>query len=327
VIHDARAAGNFARELQLLLRTLQVSDANMEKGEMRVEANISVSKTSVLGTKVEVKNLNSFKSVESAIDYEVRRQIELLEKDEKVLQETRGWDENRGKTFSQRVKETSDDYRYFPDPDLPSLDISLIPEFSLSRITEELPVTPARKRELYGNIGLAREQIEVIISDLSVDRFFNEVLDFTKPNDTDFIKLAANYITTDILSLCSSQSGSFLFSAADPSSFASLMRMLAEQRITSRVAKDLLPEVLFEGKNPETIASERGLLQQNTKETLLPVVRALLSENQSVVGEYKSGKESVLQFLVGQGMKATKGSANPALLAELIRQEISSNQT
>jgi aspartyl-tRNA(Asn)/glutamyl-tRNA(Gln) amidotransferase subunit B len=244
-----------------------------------------------------------------------------------VLQETRGWDENRGKTFSQRIKETSDDYRYFPDPDLPSLDISLIPEFSLSRITEELPVTPARKRELYGNIGLAREQIEVIISDLSVDRFFNEVLDFTKPNDTDFIKLAANYITTDILSLCSSQSGSFLFSAADPSSFASLMRMLAEQRITSRVAKDLLPEVLFEGKNPETIASERGLLQQNTKETLLPVVRALLSENQSVVGEYKSGKESVLQFLVGQGMKATKGSANPALLAELIRQEISSNQT
>jgi aspartyl-tRNA(Asn)/glutamyl-tRNA(Gln) amidotransferase subunit B len=103
--------------------------------------------------------------------------------------------------------------------------------------------------------------------------------------------------------------------------------MLAEQRITSRVAKDLLPEVLFDGKNPETIASERGLLQQNTKETLLPVVRALLSKNQSVVEEYKSGKESVLQFLVGQGMKATKGSANPALLAELIRQEISSNQT
>ena len=125
VIHDAKTAGDFARELQLLLRTLGVSDAHMEKGEMRVEANISVSDSQTFGTKVEVKNLNSFKSVESAIAYEIKRQVDAIEHGEKVIQETRGWDEIKGKTFSQRVKESANDYRYFPDPDLPKLNIDV----------------------------------------------------------------------------------------------------------------------------------------------------------------------------------------------------------
>ena len=130
VIHDAELAASFARELQLLLRFLDVSNANMEKGEMRVEANISISSTDELGTKVEVKNLNSFKSMEQAIAYEIKRQAELLDKGEKVVQETRGWDEVKNKTFSQRTKETAEDYRYFPDPDIPKYDIPSVSEFN-----------------------------------------------------------------------------------------------------------------------------------------------------------------------------------------------------
>jgi aspartyl-tRNA(Asn)/glutamyl-tRNA(Gln) amidotransferase subunit B len=146
VIHDAETAGAFARELQLLLRYLGVSDANMEKGEMRVEANISVSTTDTFGTKVEVKNLNSFRSVERAIAHEIKRQSELLESGGTVVQETRGWDDGKQSTFSQRKKESSHDYRYFPDPDLPKLVISEIPEFSREHLASELPELPWARR-------------------------------------------------------------------------------------------------------------------------------------------------------------------------------------
>ena len=159
VIHDAKSASDFAKELQLLLRTLGVSDVNLERGEMRVEANISISSDDTLGTKVEVKNLNSFKSVEQAIIYEVKRQEEVLLKGETVKQETRGWDENKSKTFSQRSKETSEESRDFPDPDLPSLDLSTVSELSLSRIRIEMPTVPSVRRLKYENLGLPREPI------------------------------------------------------------------------------------------------------------------------------------------------------------------------
>ena len=149
VIHDAATAQHFAQELQLLLRTLGVSDANMEKGEMRVEANISVSKDATLGTKVEVKNLNSFRSVAGAIEFEIKRHIEALETGGKLVQETRGWDESKGITFSQRLKESSHDYRYFPDPDIPKFNLSHVAEFSAKNITATLPELPWEKRERY----------------------------------------------------------------------------------------------------------------------------------------------------------------------------------
>ena len=164
VIHDAATAGAFARELQLLLRMLGAGEANMEKGEMRVEANISVSNTDKLGTKVEVKNLNSFRSVERAIDFEVKRQIELIESGGQVVQETRGWDEAKQQTFSQRKKESSHDYRYFPDPDLPKLLVSEIKEFSNESLKAELPELPWAKRERYISLGLKAEDAEVFVT-------------------------------------------------------------------------------------------------------------------------------------------------------------------
>lgn len=315
VIHDAKTAGNFARELQLLLRTLGVSDANMEKGEMRVEANISVSDSDIFGTKVEVKNLNSFKSVEGAIEYELKRQIELLEQGGKIIQETRGWDEAKGKTFSQRVKESAHDYRYFPDPDLPKLSID---KEVVSRITEAMPELPGKKREKYKELGLTIEQTEIIISDISTDNFFRRGVEILT-GDREMVRLFANYLVTDLLSILK-QGGNI--ESCSSESFAKLIVMLKEERITSRVAKDLLREVVLEGLDPEKLAGERGLIQNDSKEVLSAIVERIIRENEGVVAEYRAGKEASLQYLIGQGMKLSKGSANPKVLAELIREKL-----
>ncbi|MFZ2252678.1 MAG: Asp-tRNA(Asn)/Glu-tRNA(Gln) amidotransferase subunit GatB [Minisyncoccia bacterium] len=319
VIHDAKTAGNFARELQLLLRTLGVSDANMEKGEMRVEANISVSDTEKFGTKVEVKNLNSFKSVEGAIEFEIKRQIEAIEKGEKVIQETRGWDEVKGKTFSQRIKESANDYRYFPDPDLPKLNVTLSEELSVSSLSETMSMLPNEKRSKYSDLGITREQIELIISDIEVDNFFNNALNAASSN-SESAKLIANYLTSNLFPL---RTESVSMSTWNYTNFVELIKMIKNNEINSRVAKDMLVDVVLDGQDPKKIATERGLLQTSTDEALLPIVTSLIESNPAVVEEYKNGKESALQFLVGQGMKLSKGSANPKVLLELIRKQLS----
>lgn len=319
VIHDAKTAGNFARELQLLLRTLGVSDANMEKGEMRVEANISVSKTQTFGTKVEVKNLNSFKAVEGAIAYEIKRQTELLDRGEKVIQETRGWDENRSKTFAQRVKESADDYRYFPEPDIPKFDIAQ--SGLLSRVLEDMPELPEEKRLKYGNLGISREQVEVIISDIVITNFYDQVLINLPEGSVDCVKLAANYLVSDVMSYVAA--GRPLQSAT-PIGFAELIGMVHEGKLTSRVAKDLLVRVVFEGVDVRAVAEQEGLLQNNATEMLLEIVRTVILENERVANEYRAGKVASLQYLIGQAMKATKGAANPSVLRELFVTELGS---
>ncbi|MEK7462364.1 MAG: Asp-tRNA(Asn)/Glu-tRNA(Gln) amidotransferase subunit GatB [Patescibacteria group bacterium] len=310
VIHDAKTAGAFARELQLLLRTLGISDANMEKGEMRVEANISVSKDpDKMATKyVEVKNINSFKAVEGAIDFEIARQIKLIDEGGEVAQETRGWDEVKLKTFSQRVKETAKDYRYFPDPDLPkmNLDLSLLPE-----ITVKLP---NEKRTLYTNLGLPSDSIEIIISDQEADSFFSRLCELGVTEAE--AKLAANYLTSDLLAVLSVNSSLSLHDL-NPVHFKELITMLIRAEINSRTAKDLLVELFSATDTPRTIALNRGLMQVSDESALLQVVKRVIEANPTVAAEYKSGKETALQFLVGQGMKETKGSGNPATLAKL----------
>jgi aspartyl-tRNA(Asn)/glutamyl-tRNA(Gln) amidotransferase subunit B len=317
VIHDAKTAANFAQELQLLLRTLCVSDAHMEKGEMRVEANISVSKTDTFGTKVEVKNLNSFKSVESAIQYEVKRQVELLERGERVVQETRGWDESKNKTFSQRLKETADDYRYFPDPDIPKFRMSLNNELSLSRISESLPELPESKRQKYSDIGIPREQIEYIISNMAIDAFFKSYHRLC--NSDDLIRIGANYLTSDVAALLNDKNK---IENASHDAYLGLMKLVNAGSITSRVAKDLLSEVIFEHRDADQIARERGLLQVNDATAIDAVVEQVMHEHVHVVLEYRNGKDASLQFLVGQGMKISRGTANPALLVEKLKQRI-----
>ncbi len=314
VIHDAATAGKFARELQLLLRTLDVSDANMERGEMRVEANISVSKNDTLGTKVEVKNLNSFKSVESAIEYEIMRHIQVLENGEVITQETRGWDENKNKTFLQRKKESADDYRYFPDPDITKYDLARIEQFSQSSLSEILPRTPSDIRLELNNLGITSKNIEVLVNDkFLLNLFLDSTVGFVDP---DSCKLASNYVVSDIQGLIQ-ESGNKI-SDDVPAKLKELFMLLFNKDINSRIAKDLLPMVLFEGVHPKQYAEANQLIQQSSVVVLEEIVQRIIAENASAVAEYQSGKETALKFLLGQGMKASRGAANPKVLEELL---------
>lgn len=315
VIHDAKTAGQFARELQLLLRTLGISAANMERGEMRVEANISVSTSDTLGTKVEVKNLNSFKSVEAAIAYEIDRQIEVLESGGELTQETRGWDENRDRTFTQRSKETAKDYRYFPDPDIPKIDTTTHEPFQVARLAEKMPILPQEKRLKYKDLGLTSSTIETLIANQPLDTFFAQIA-FTDSTPPTIVTLSANYLTSDVSALVSG--ADYSLENLKVEHFEELMSMLAEDKIGSRVAKDLLVELFSSTAGPLQIAEERNLLQVSDNAALQPVIDEIIQENESVVAEYKAGKEAAVQFLVGQGMKKTRGTANPATLKKLI---------
>lgn len=316
VVKDANQASAFAKELQLLLRYLGVSDANMEKGEMRVEANISVSTTSEFGTKVEVKNLNSFKVVEKAIDYEIERQIKELKSGGEVFQETRGWDENKGATFAQRKKESSDDYRYFPDPDLPKLKISEIPEFQEIELRKEIPELPEQKRERYlKDFGIKEEDIESYVTDKILGEFFEQVV-HDLGGDKDKIKLASNYITSDLIGLLKDSE----LALPNPQDFALLVVMASEGEISSRGAKDILVIMVKDRLNPKEVAEKEGLFQKSDKGELEGIIKVIVEANQSAVDEYKSGKESALQFFVGQTMKETKGSANPQMVQEILKE-------
>ncbi len=321
VIHSAEEASRFAKELQLLLQYLGAGDANMEKGEMRVEANISVSKTDTFGTKVEVKNLNSFRAVEKAIEFEVARHIELLESGEKVIQETRGWDEDKEVTFSQRLKEDSHDYRYFPDPDLPKLKLSEVPEFASDVLKKEIPELPWAKRDRYKTLfGMTEEESDIFASNKLLSTFFEEVIThFTVEEKKKLVKLTTNYILSDLSGLmkkASSENG-VTFGKVTPSDFALLIKMLSGSKLSSRGAKDTLAIMFVEGGNPKIIAEEKDLIQKSDEGTLKIIVQKIIDANQKVATEYKGGKQSALQFLIGQAMKETKGSANPEMLKKI----------
>jgi aspartyl-tRNA(Asn)/glutamyl-tRNA(Gln) amidotransferase subunit B len=326
IIHSAKQAGDFARELQLLLRYLGASEANMEKGEMRVEANISVAPEGAekFGTKVEVKNLNSFKVAEKAIEYEIERMIDLIEagKASEIVQETRGWDESKQKTFSQRKKESSDDYRYFPDPDLPKIKINEIPEFDEKTLRETLSELPWQKREIFLGLGLKADQADFLVSNVNFSNFFDAVKEGLN-NDLEKVKTAANYITSDIVSLYRSDEN--ILEKVSAKNIVDIVLMLAENKISSRGAKDILAELAKNQGEVEKIATEKGLLQQSDTGALTEIVKKIIVYNQKVADEYKAGKDVSLQFLVGQGMKETKGSANPKILADLFKKEISGN--
>ncbi len=322
VIHDAETAGRFARELQLLLRTLGAGNANLEKGEMRIEANISVSPDDSLGTKVEVKNLNSFRSVERAIAYEVGRQTGLIERGEKVLQETRGWNEGKQETFHQRFKEGSADYRYFPEPDLPKLYLSHIPEFSQGALRASLPELPWQRRSRYTEAyGMKAPDAQYLSATPERAAFFDRVAE-ALTNTKERVVLAVNYIVSDLAGLFAKRERE-AFDTLDPLMFAKLIELIAEQKLSSRGAKDTLFVMVDEGGDPEEIAVDRGFIQNSDPEALRAIIQAVLADETVAVEEYKAGKITALQYLIGKAMKGSKGSGNPEALEKLIIEALS----
>ena len=313
VIHSGKQAADFAKELQLLLQYLGAGDANMEKGEMRVEANISVSDTDKLGTKVEIKNLNSFRTVERAVAYEIERQIDVIEKGEKVIQETRGWDEAKQKTYSQRIKEDSHDYRYFPDPDLPKMMISEV--FDLKALKAGLPELPWERRGKYGKeFGIKEQDADFFVNNIELGMFFESVIVDFKGNK-DLVKLASNYIASDMVGFMSKDS-SLKFPKSEQ--FAKIIVMVSDGKLSSRAAKDLVERILKADIDPEVVAEKEGLIQKNDEGAVIEIAKKLIAENPKVVADYKAGKEIALMFFVGQIMKITKGSSNPQIIKKVL---------
>ncbi len=313
VIHDAETAMRFGKELQLLLRTLGVSDANMEKGQMRVEANISISKTDKLGTKVEVKNLNSFRAVADAIAFEIKRHEAVLESGGKIEQETRGWDDSSGKTFTQRKKESANDYRYFPDPDIPKLMCKEVFGNNYEKL-EKLPELPWEKRERILSLGIDDKVAEIYVSDNILGKLFDDVCNILGLNQTQ-IKLASNYISSDLVSFIKNEpKGELLVSAKH---IVDLVKMIDSNELSSRGAKDALAIVYNEGGDIREVAEKNGLIQKSDLSLLENIAKEIIENNKTQADEYRSGKVALLQFFVGQGMKATKGAGNPKILGEV----------
>lgn len=349
-IKSGEQAREFGEELQLILRYLGASDADMEKGQMRVEVNISLMKTggvgklvplrtedegkptgtelsnaAKLGTKVEIKNLNSFKAVERSIEYEIERQSSLLDAGESVFHETRGWDENKQKTFSQREKEMAHDYRYFPDPDLPPLKIG---ELELGLSLSELPNEKRKRfREEY---RLKDEQIEIFVRDFTMGKFFESVashLDIGCPSSElghpmSLYSLASNYLVSDLAGLMKDKCVLIGDIKINPEMFAKLVKLTASGEISSRGAKDVLKIMFERGGDPENIVKEKGLKQASDESAIKTIVEDVINKNPSVAEDYKNGKENALQFLVGQGMKISKGSANPEVLRKILKEKL-----
>lgn len=320
VIHDAKKAGEFARELQLLLRTLGASEANLEKGEMRIEANISVSANDALGTKVEVKNLNSFRAVEDAIAFEISRQASVLEGGGTVMQETRGWDEDKRQTFHQRFKEGSADYRYFPEPDLPKLVLSELPELAPDAIRASLPELPWERRARYEALGIKAADIVFLLETKARSAFFDAVVALLRV-DTALLTLAANYTTSDLAGLFAKK-GAEAFERIAPEHFAELMHMLNKDLLSSRGAKEVLAVMTEEGGHPADIAKGRGLLQISDPEAIRAHAKSVIDAHEKAVGEYRAGKESALQFLIGMVMRESRGAGNPAIIRKVLIEEL-----
>jgi aspartyl-tRNA(Asn)/glutamyl-tRNA(Gln) amidotransferase subunit B len=322
-IKDADQAVAFAKELQLILRYLGVSDADMEKGQMRVEANVSlgtiVDGLLKLGTKVEVKNIASFKAVHDTIEYELKRQAEVLESGEKVKQETRGWDDVKRATVSQRSKEDAHDYRYFPEPDIPPLDMN---KFDLAAIKLLLPELPQEKRVRFvKEYGLSDAQIETLVQDRDMAAFFENSISELETEDTENLaretQLIINYLSSDIRGALAEWGIGFGGIKLTPENFADLIELISHEKITSRTAKDLLNEMIQNGGDPNTLLKEKGLEQVSDEGALMTVVDKVIVANPKPVSDYKAGKMNALQFLVGMAMKELKGTGHPKTLSEL----------
>ncbi|MCL5407498.1 MAG: Asp-tRNA(Asn)/Glu-tRNA(Gln) amidotransferase subunit GatB [Patescibacteria group bacterium] len=315
-ISSPQEAKIFMQELRTILRFLSVSDANMESGHLRCDANISVAEIRnekwEIGIPVEIKNMNSFKMVERALAYEEKRQRQLLEKGEKIVKETRGWNDGKGETYSQRSKEYAQDYRYFPEPDIPPFETV---EFNLAKIKEEMPELPAEKRKRYiDDLGLAPQDAAVLTLDKQMAEYFEEVATKVSP------KLAANWVINELPNHKPHLSGEG--GQIKSGNLIELLQLIEKGEISGKIAKNVLAEMVTNGKNASEIIKEKGLGQVSNESEIIKIIDEVSKENQKSVEDFKKGKKEALGFLVGQVMKKTQGKANPQIVNKLLNERI-----
>ena len=332
-ITSAMEAKAFCQQLQLILRYLKISPADMEKGQMRCEANISLysrGSDPLSGTKVELKNLNSFKAVERGIEFEIDRQTKLLDSGERVVQETRGWDENKGVSFSQRNKENANDYRYFPEPDLLPLHFE---KEDIEKIKTALPELPWEKKlRLKEQFGLKDDSAEVLAGAPDLADYFEQVSselenwlaeeghNFYPEGKKKLFQLTANYLLTEIQRHLFSSGQPVSEIKITPENFAELIKMVYEKTINSSAAQLVLEEMFLQGGDPSQIVEEKKLAQNSDSGQLEKVALAVMKKNPQSVADYQKGKENAIKFLVGQIMRETQGGANPEVALEVLRE-------
>lgn len=320
-IHSSAEAKAYAKELYLLMRYADVSDANLFYGNMRFDVNVSVSKTNKLGIRSETKNLNSFKSVEKAVDYEAKRQIDLLEKGDKVLQETRGWDDAKQKTFSQRSKEDSHDYRYFPDPDIPPVELS---DKYIKNIQKDLPTMPDDWRKILNSLELNDSQIDTLLIS-EVDSGIKYLKNINKHlNDKPMAKFLADwYINITIPQV--NDNNFVLENSLHHSLELEIYRLIKSNKLSSTNAKALYTEITRGTKLPASIedyARTKGYIQVSDEKVISEIVKNVLAHNPKAATDVAGGEIKAIGYLVGQIMAQSKGQADPALAQKLIKKQL-----
>lgn len=343
VIKTAEQAKKFCQKYQQILRYLEISDADMEKGQMRYEANVSVQEKGKwkyedgeikpignykLNPKVELKNINSFKAVEKATDFEIKRQTEAIEDGEKLIQETRGWNEEKQETVSQRVKETSADYRYFPEPDIPPLNIN---SKWIKQIQSQLVELPTEKKKRFiEQYSLSDEDAEILVSDKNLANYTEKVItelrswidsteDKWERQKKKLAKAVANWLIHELFKHLKEDNLSIKNIKITPENFAELVTLVYQEKINSSAGTKILEIMYKKGGDPSQIMADQGLEQMDNTKKLEGIIKKILKKNQSQVEEYRGGKENVLKFFVGQTMSATKGKANPKKVQELLK--------
>ena len=316
-IRSPLEAGDYLRKLRTILQYLEISTGNMEEGSFRCDANVSVRPKGQkeFGTRAELKNMNSFRHVERALEYEIKRQIAVLDEGEKVVQETRLWDTNQGITISMRGKEEAHDYRYFPDPDLVPLRID---ETWVEEIRRSLPELPDEKKErLIRDYGIPEYDAEILTSTKAMASYYEEcVRRFPEP------KAVSNWMMGDLLRELKRDEKEIDQSLLTPSHLAEMLSMIKEGTISGKIAKDVFEEMYRTGERPEKIVKEKGWVQILDEAEITKAIEGVMKANQKQVEDYQKGKEKIFGFFVGEVMKETKGKANPKLVNELLRKKL-----
>lgn len=316
-LRTGREAAEYAAEIRRIMRYLGVSDGNMQEGSLRCDVNISVRPTvnDPFGTKVEIKNMNSFSAIQKACEYEIKRQIKAYESGEEVKQETRLWDEGKQLTKSMRSKEGSSDYRYFPDPDLGPIEVS---HDLKEKWRSELPELPAAKRNRYAaELGLSIYDARVLTDESSMAKYFEKVV-----NEGGAAKSSANWITGDIAAFIKSNRLSFDQLSFKPNQLAEMLKMIDAGEISGKIAKEILPELLSKGGSPNQLVKERGLGMIGDPKVIEEIIDKLILTHPNEVESFRAGKTKLLGFFVGQLMKETKGKADPKLANQILNKKL-----
>ena len=316
-LRTGREAAEYASEIRRIMRYLGVSDGNMQEGSLRCDVNISVRRGPDLpfGTKVEIKNMNSFSAIQKACEYEIQRQIIAYESGEAVIQETRLWDESKQLTKSMRAKEGSSDYRYFPDPDLGPIEVS---KELLQAWHDELPELPAAKRHRYvDELGLSAYDARVLTDELSMANYFEKVvLVGVDP------KAASNWITGDLAAYVNVKKFTYAKLPFRPEQLAEMIQMIDDGKISGKIAKEILPELLSKGGSPKVMVDERGLGMISDPDKISLIVEELLSVHPDEVKAFREGKKKLQGFFVGQLMKKTSGKADPRVANQILSKKL-----